>query len=133
LFDAEGLAHAKRDRTYNSRLAQELGKWGEALGVPRLHDALFRACFASAENIGDVEVLVRVASSVGLPADEARRVLSERTFRAAVDGDWARARELGVTGVPTYIMGGARVVGAHPYGALEEFVTSMGVRKRARS
>jgi predicted DsbA family dithiol-disulfide isomerase len=130
LLDAEGLPHGPRDRTYNSRLAQELGKWGDSKDAPELHDALYRAYFVEARNIGDPEVLVRVAASVGLPADEARRALEERSFREAVDRDWARARQLGVTGVPTYVMDGEGVVGAQPYETLEELVVSLGAKRR---
>lgn len=130
LFDAEGLPHGQRDRTYNSRLAQELGKWGEAQGIPEIHGALYRAYFVDGQNLADPEVLVRAATSAGLPADEARKAIEQRTFREAVDRDWARARQIGVTGVPTYVMDMQGVVGAQPYEVLEELVTSMGARRR---
>lgn len=57
-------------------------------------------------NIGDIETLVSIAESVGLSGDEARRVLVERTEKAAVDGDWQRVRAIGVTGVPTFLANG---------------------------
>jgi predicted DsbA family dithiol-disulfide isomerase len=130
LMDAEGLPYARRERTYNSRLAQELGKWGELAGRPAIHDALYRAYFVDRTDIGSVDALVEIAEQVGLPADEARRVLSERTFRSAVDGDWARARALGVTGVPTFFAGGRAVVGAQPYETLEQLVQLAGAKRR---
>jgi predicted DsbA family dithiol-disulfide isomerase len=130
LMDAEGLPYARRDRTYNSRLAQELGKWAEAEGRPAIHDALYRAYFVDGTDIDSVDALVGIAERVGLPADEARRTLSERTFRAAVDGDWAHARALGVTGVPTFVAGGRAVVGAQPYAALERLVQLAGAGRR---
>lgn len=130
LMDAEGLPYARRDRTYNSRLAQELGKWGENAGRPAIDDALYRAYFVDRMDIGAVDALVEVAERVGLPADEARRVLNERTFRAAVDKDWAHARALGVTGVPTFIADGRAVVGAQPYETLEQLVQLAGAKRR---
>ncbi len=130
LMDAEGLPYARRDRTYNSRLAQELGKWGELAGRPAINDALYRAYFVDRMDIGAVDALVEVAERVGLPADEARRVLNERTFRAAVDKDWAHARALGVTGVPTFIADGRAVVGAQPYETLEQLVQLAGAKRR---
>jgi predicted DsbA family dithiol-disulfide isomerase len=127
LMAAEGLPYAKRTRTYNSRLAQELGKWAETKpGGEGIHDALFRAYFAEGRNIGDVGVLVEVARQLGLPAEEARKVLEERSFSPAVDRDWARSREAGVTGVPTFAAGGFGVVGAQPYEALERLVRHVG-------
>ena len=79
LMDAEGLPYGRRTHTYNSRLAQELGKWADTQpGGAALHDALYKAYFVEARNIGDPELLVELAASVGLPADEARAVLAER-------------------------------------------------------
>ena len=83
LMDAEGLPYGRRTHTYNSRLAQELGKWADTQpSGAALHDALYKAYFVDARNIGDPELLVELAALVGLPADEARAVLAERRFRS---------------------------------------------------
>ena len=120
---AEGLPYGERKMTYNSRLAQELGKWAdEQPGGEAIHDALFRAYFVDGRNIGDAEVLVQIAESVGLPGDKAREVITQRTHRAAVDADWRKAAEYGVTGVPTFVAGAQGVVGAQPYETLERLV-----------
>jgi predicted DsbA family dithiol-disulfide isomerase len=124
---AEGLPYGDRKMTYNSRLAQELASWAVAQpGGEAIHDALFRAYFVDGKNIGDPDVLVEVATSVGLSADEARNVIQTRSHKAAVDADWEKSRQYGVTGVPTYIVGSRGVVGAQPYEALEELVKSPG-------
>ena len=74
-------------------------------------------------NIGDAEVLVRLAKSVGLPEDKAGEVIQKRTFQDAVDADWEKSRNYGVTGVPTFVAGGYGVVGAQPYEALEQLAS----------
>src|SRR2546423_12155940 len=80
LMDTEGLPYERRTHTYNSRLAQELAKWADSLsGFDGIHDALYKAYFVEGRNIGDIEVLVEIAKHAGLPEDEARTVLSERT------------------------------------------------------
>ncbi len=131
---AEGLPYGNRTMTYNSRLAQELGKWADSLsegqpGGEAIHDALFRAYFVDGKNIGDAEVLLQIVRDVGLPEGEAREVLDKRTFKAAVDADWAKSRAYGITGVPTFVAGGYGVVGAQPYEALVQLVEE--ARKRA--
>ena len=132
LMDAEGLAYGPRTHTYNSRLAQELAKWAETQsGGDAIHDALFSAYFADGRNIGDPSVLVDVARSVGLPADDAADVIKERRYRAAVDADWAKSREYGVTGVPTFVSGPHRAVGAQPYEALVELLRRQNATPRA--
>jgi len=119
-MQAEGLPYGNRSMTYNSRLAQELGAWADTMpGGEAIHDALFRAYFVDGLDIGDPEVLVTIAAKVGLPADKAREVLEKRSFKDAVDADWAKSRQYGVTGVPTFVAGGYGVVGAQPYEALE--------------
>jgi len=123
LMDAEGLPYGQRSHTYNSRLAQELGKWADTQpGGEAIHDALYRAYFVDGRNIGDVNELVEIAEAVGLPADEARAVLESRSFKEAIDVDWSRSRSYGITGVPTFVAGGYGVVGAQPYETLEHLV-----------
>ncbi len=123
LMDEEGLPYSRRTHTYNSRLAQELGAWAETQpGGEAIHDALYRAYFVDGKNIGDVDVLLAIVEAVGLSVDEARQVLEQRTFEQTVDADWAKSRDYGVTGVPTFVAGGYGVVGAQPYEALEALV-----------
>ena len=122
---AEGLPYGNRTMTYNSRLAQELGKWADTQpGGEAIHDALFKAYFVDGRNIGDAEELLRIAKSIGLAENEARRVLEERTFKAAVDADWEKSRQYGVTGVPTFVAGRQGVVGAQPYETLVQLIES---------
>jgi predicted DsbA family dithiol-disulfide isomerase len=122
-MEAEGLPYGTRTMTYNSRLAQELGAWAETQpGGEAIHDALFRAYFVDARNIGDPEVLVEIAQSVGLDAEKAREVIEKRSFKSAVDADWNKSHQYGVTGVPTFVVGRHGVVGAQPYEALEQLL-----------
>jgi len=126
-MDAEGLPYAERSMTYNSRLAQELGKWADTQpGGEAIHDALFRAYFAEGRDISQPVVLLDIAQKVGLPVDAAREVLEKRTFKDAVDADWKLSREVGVTGVPTFVAGRQGVVGAQPYEALVQLVQQAG-------
>ena len=110
LMAEEGLPYGERKKTYNSRLAQELAKWAETQpGGEKIHDALFRAYFVDGLNLAQGDVLLDVAKAVGLDGEEAARALDERPYRSAVDADWQRSRQLGVTGVPTFVAGGLAV------------------------
>jgi predicted DsbA family dithiol-disulfide isomerase len=132
LMDAEGLPYGKRTHSYNSRLAQELGKWADTVvGGDKLHDALYRAYFVEARNIGDPAVLLDIVKAVGLPVEDARKVLAERPFKDAVDADWARSAQYGITGVPTFVAAGHGVVGAQPYETLEKLLDKVGAPRRA--
>ncbi len=131
LMDEEGLPYNKRSHTYNSRLAQELGAWAETQdGGGAIHEALFKAYFVDGLNIGDTEVLVDIAEKAGLSADGAREILQSRSFEEQVDADWAKSRQSGVTGVPTYVAGGQGVAGAQPYEVLMQLMDTAGAKKR---
>jgi len=131
LMDAEGLPYNQRTHTYNSRLAQELAKWADSKpGFESVHEALYKAYFVDGKNIGQPDVLVSIAASVGLPIEEAREALSERTFKDAVDADWEKARRYGITGVPTFVAGGYKAVGAQPYETLAHMLRSAGAVER---
>ena len=83
---------------------------------------MYRAYFVDGKNLALTEVLLEVVASLGLDPEQATRVIENRTFSDAVDDDWQRSRELGVTGVPTFVVGRRGVVGAQPYEVLERLV-----------
>jgi predicted DsbA family dithiol-disulfide isomerase len=131
LMAEQGLPVSQRTMTYNSRLAQELAKWAEIqTGGAGIHDALYRSYFVDGLNIALIDNLMTVVRQLGLPEDEARDALVSRRFRDAVDADWRRCRKLGITAVPTFVVGGNGVVGAQPYEVLERLVVEGGAAKR---
>ena len=112
IADSLGLPFAERTHTYNSRRAQELGKWAELQGVgAAFHQQVYLAYFARGLNIARMEILLEIAEQVGLPVGEAQRVLERKTFAAAVDADWRHSRELFISSVPTVIYRNRKLVG----------------------
>ena len=92
LMAQAGLPYGKRTMTYNSRLAQELGKWADTQeGGEEIHDNLYRAYFVENINIGDIDELVKIAKSSGLDSAQARSTIEQRQFhhseRSRSDGD----------------------------------------------
>ena len=131
LMAEEGLPFSPRTMTYNSRMAQELAKWAETQsGGAGIHDAMYRAYFVDGVNIALIENLMTIVRQLSLPEEEAREVLDSRRFRDAVDEDWQRCRELGVTAVPTFVVGRNGLVGAQSYEVLERLVVEGGAAKR---
>ena len=126
-----GLPFTARSMTYNSRRAQELGKWAEAEGRgDAFHLLAFEAYFAHGRNIGQLDVLMDLAASAGLDPQEARMVMAQGRYQAAVDADWQRSREWGITAVPTFQIQDRRLVGAHPYEAIRDLAIAAGARRR---
>ena len=131
LMRIEGLPYGDRAMTFNSRLAQELAAWADArVDGPSLHDALFQAYFVRGRNVGREDELLAIVEEAGLPVDEAKTVLASRSFRNVVDADWQESRSLGITSVPTFVVGNRAAVGAQPFETLEQLVVQAGATRR---
>lgn len=122
-----GLPFGTRTRTYNSRLAQELGLWAADLGRGEaFHLAAFKAYFADGRNLALLPVLLDIAQSVGLAGEEAARILSARNYRPQVDKDWRESRAQGITAVPTLVLGQDQLVGAQSYEEMVKLISRHG-------
>ena len=118
-----GLPLGERSRTYNTRLAQELAKWAETQRPgDAFHRAVFKAYFAEGRDIGAIDQLVDIADTSGLSGEAARKALLSGAYKSAVDADWERCEKMGITAVPTFVMGTGRITGAQPYEVLEKFL-----------
>lgn len=128
--DELGLPLSEREKTYNSRLAQELAKWAEREGRgDPYNEAVFQAYFVRGKNIGKIDELVDLAKSIGLPEEKARSVLELRTMKEAVDSDWRRSHAMGITAVPTFVVDHQSVIGFQPYEVLEQFLKTCGAER----
>ncbi len=80
-----------------------------------MKERLLRAYFTEGELVGDGDTLVRLATEVGLPEDEALATVSGDGFADAVRDDELTAQRLGITAVPTFVVDRALgASGAHP-------------------
>ena len=103
-------------RTPNTLASHRLiRKAGQLDCQDQVVQALFDAYFLRAEDIGQVEVLVRAAVTAGLGEHSIRGYLESDEDLAAVRDEDAHARRIGIQGVPTYILNDKYVLsGAHP-------------------
>jgi len=125
------LPFGKREKTYNSRLAQELGKFAEQQRKgDDFHNSVFSAYFADGLNIGLQSTLVDIGAKIGLTSESVQEVLEKRLFKEAVDKDWTRSYQMGVNAVPTFMMNGMPLAGAQPYEKLVQMMVASGVKKR---
>jgi predicted DsbA family dithiol-disulfide isomerase len=119
-----GLPFNARTKTYNTRLAQELGLWAEDHGCgDAFHMAAFHAYFADGINLALVPELLILAEKAGLHPEKAKMVIETRSYKDRVDQDWADSRFKAVTAVPTFIMGRHKLTGAQNYDIFEELMT----------
>jgi predicted DsbA family dithiol-disulfide isomerase len=87
-----------------SRRAHEAAQWARRHGKFReYNDALFRAFFQRGEDIGDIEVLGRLASDMGLDDNDLRAALDNGLYLENVLADEREAKKLGLSGVPAFV------------------------------
>jgi len=73
------------------------------------------AYMTEGEPIADPDALVRLAAEAGLDAEEVRATLASDAYAAEVRADEEEARELGINGVPFFVVGGRYAIsGAQP-------------------
>ncbi|QIH34724.1 DsbA family oxidoreductase [Sphingobacterium sp. DR205] len=90
-------------------LAKEHGK------ADAMEEALFEAHFVDGKNIADVDFLVSLAEGLGLDPAEASKVLADDAYDYEVKQDIMEAQNMGITGVPYYVLDGKYAVsGAQP-------------------
>jgi len=90
-FDAHRLTQAARGTAWEAPLVRRL----------------FIARFSEGRQLSDHQVLRDIADSVGLPAPFTDEVFDGPAYSEEVRADEAAATELGVTGVPYFLIGGA--------------------------
>ena len=100
-------------------------------GCEAIHYALYKAYFVDRKNLAELDVLVDIAEQVGMDGVRAREVLETREFSAAIDEHWTHSRQIGVTGVPTFVAGGYGVVGAQRYESIEALLQQASAQPRA--
>jgi predicted DsbA family dithiol-disulfide isomerase len=92
-------------RTPNSRRAHMLVAFAGSQGVQdAVVEALFKAYFEEARDVGDVDTLVAIATAAGLDAEVTRAALEDEALRSEVVAMEGQMTALGVSGVPFFII-----------------------------
>ena len=92
----------------------------------QMKEAFLKANFVEGKDIGDLETIVAVATSVGLPESDVGRVLSSEEFASDVRGDEQQAREYQISGVPFFIFNNKYAAsGAQPVEAFLEILLKL--------
>jgi predicted DsbA family dithiol-disulfide isomerase len=105
LAQAEGLGFDSNRPVGNTFDIHRVVHLGRAKGVQReLITAVNEAYFAGARQVFDHDVLTEVAVGAGLDASAVREVLDSDAYADAVREDEREARQLGISGVPFYVL-----------------------------
>lgn len=87
-------------------------------------ELLFHSYFIDGKNVADHKVLVNIAEELGLDTDQAEYVLNSDSFDYEVKQDILEARNIGVTGVPFFLLNDKYTLsGAQPVDLFVEALT----------
>ena len=117
IAESYGMAFASTERLYNTRLAHEATEFAREQGRGNeFHRVVFRKVYAEGQDPSNWDMLRSAAEEVGLDADAMQNDVDAGKFTEFVAGQVQNAYQIGVSGVPTYVINERyAVVGAQPY------------------
>lgn len=113
------------ERTPNTLLAHRLLEFAYEYGIQHeLSERLFKAYFCEGRDVGELSVLVEIAGEFGLDMQQIASYLASDAGRDEVECQLARAPDLGVSGVPGYILaGGFLLPGAQSVETMSQIIS----------
>jgi predicted DsbA family dithiol-disulfide isomerase len=117
IADSYGMAFVSTERIYNTRLAHEATEFArENEKGNEFHKIIFRKVYVEGEDPSNWKALRSAAVEAGLDADAMQRDVEAGKYTEFVAGQVQNAYQIGVQGVPTYVINDRyAVVGAQPY------------------
>lgn len=108
----------------NTMNAHRLLKWAEEESSAlqnALVENLFELYFIKGKNIGEPNILIKAAKDAGLIFPDIEKRLADNTDVTAISQTIAQAQQMGVTGVPCFIVELKHAIaGAHPPDAIAQ-------------
>jgi predicted DsbA family dithiol-disulfide isomerase len=117
MANAYGMDFKSTERIYNTRLAHEATEYAREQGkLNEFHKIVFRLVYAEGQDISQWNVLRNAAQEAGLDGEAMQRDVESGKYTESVNEQVQRAYQIGVTGVPTYVINDRyALVGAQPY------------------
>lgn len=101
-----------QEKTPNTLDSHRLIMWAESAGCQiEIVDALFQAYFLDGRDIGDRDVLVDIARTCGMDAELVADFLTKDVDIKVVTEEDILAREMGISGVPTFLINDGFMIG----------------------
>ncbi|ABS64689.1 DSBA oxidoreductase [Parvibaculum lavamentivorans DS-1] len=95
----------KIERSPNTLDSHRLIRWAGTAGCQNeMVDILFRRYFEDGEDIGSHDILADAAAEAGMDADIVRDLLLKDADKALVRREDTLAREMGISGVPSFVI-----------------------------
>jgi predicted DsbA family dithiol-disulfide isomerase len=127
-FEQQGLVYDPPDAIPNSKLALRVTERARDRGLHEaVHDRLMTAYWSEAQDIGDRDVLRRLAVEAGLDAESVDEVLAGDAYADRIEASTQEAHSIGINGIPAFLLGNRLLVlGAQPREVFEQALAQLG-------
>lgn len=111
-------------KSANTVKAHRLAKWAETAGKGQeFTERVLKAYFLEGQAIGQTDVLLALVKEVGLSVEQAQQVIDTDDFVVEVQQDITAAQNLGVRGVPFFVIDNKYgISGAQPQEVFEQTI-----------
>ena len=117
MAEEEKIPLAEREFTTNSRKAMLLAEAAKEDGARvfgALNEKIFAAFFCEGRNIGDGSILRSLAEEAGVPTATVERSWKDPSYGETLGRNRSIAANIGITGVPSFLIGNRLLEGAVP-------------------
>ncbi len=120
-----------RDRSPNTRRALAIAELARDEGkLDAFRDLAMDAHWRRNMDLENEADLRTISTEAGLDPDQALAASTAPKFLARIDARREEANAVGVTGIPTFVIGNQALVGCQPYTVMEEFAEACGAKRR---
>jgi predicted DsbA family dithiol-disulfide isomerase len=100
--------------------AFEVAEYAKGQGkFDQFHRAVFKAYWEEAKNIGLRDILLQIAGESGLDTREVASCLDEGRYTKLIRKQSDEAKQLGINGIPAFVIGSCLIEGAQPYSVFQ--------------
>jgi predicted DsbA family dithiol-disulfide isomerase len=123
MADAVGFSIKPPAMLTNSRAALAATEFARESGRDEaLEERIYRAYFNDGVNIGDAQIVARLAGEAGLDAVEVADAIKSPKYEMRLKNNSLAAHQRGVSGVPTFFIGEYPLVGAQSLDAMRSIL-----------
>lgn len=87
--------------------------------------AMMAAEWAEGQDIGEADVICNVCAPLGIDADDVRAAITNQAYLDQMAANWEEAQEIGLFGVPSFVIGEERFWGSDRIDYVEEYLHSL--------
>ncbi|MFW9865306.1 MAG: DsbA family protein [Candidatus Thorarchaeota archaeon] len=126
LAEEDGITFKTSDKLPNSRLALMISEFARNKGkFDEFHKLVFENYWKEGKDIGDIDLLLELAGSIGLDKNEINDYIKSDEPLLRIKENTDELGRCGINGVPTFLIEGKFIIGAQPYSVFKKVINDV--------